>query len=463
VHAQIELTCIYNPTVQPPTTEYSSREVVPSQLLLAQLKKAHAQFCFHYGTMAMNWERFDRAAFCRRLEKYWLRWAWVRWEVVLRGSPVVDILGEKAITMAGGRMGKEIEKQERGFMVEWAKKEKARGLVDMVVSRFGEEESPAVSTETSGTTAKGGSGLWFWPPHRRSGGTSKDTKESVEELPPILMPSDGCVFKGTGVLEVKEVTNYLSELYEKGDNAYTVSSNGVRRKKRKKKPNEPSRLGISSGESSPRRSTSTIRQAREGLDGPRRSGTNLGKAASENSTETTKPPDPVSPPGASGSSDVPAGPSQGEAAEDTTTKLRSLAAANGKILNLLTFGWSSRVQLGRSVTPSETGDSTAPEDNTEPAETETTATPTEVTKDEYVKQQRGAFLVGFQGDLDLEDIDDDHEDSSGRITCRTVWLPRTPPTDESLEFTSETPDADQPKPPPLEEFKIVVYTVFLPS
>ncbi|KAF8544076.1 hypothetical protein BDD12DRAFT_817892 [Trichophaea hybrida] len=457
VHAQIELTYIYNPIVQPPTTEYSSREVAPPQLLLAQLKKAHAQFCFLYGTMAMNWERLDRVTFCRRLEKYWLRWAWVRWEVMLWGSPAVDILGDKAISMAGGRLGKEIEKHERDFMVEWAKKEKVRGLVDMVVSRFGEADSPAVRIDASGTTARGGSGLWFW--HRKGEGTSNDSKKSADELPPTLMPSDGCIFKGIDALEVKEVTNYLSELYEKGDDAYAVSNSGVRRKKRKK-PNEPSRLGISSGESSPRRSTSTVRLAREGSDGPKRSGSNLGKEASENPTETTKPPNPISPSGESGLGNVLAGPSQGEDTEDTTTKLRSLAAANGKILNLLTFGWSSRVNLGRSTAPAEdTGDSTTPEDNTEPTETETTGPPTETAKNEDIKRQRGSFLVGFQGDLDLEDIDDDHEDSSGRITSRTAWLSRTPLVDKTLETTStEILDADRPKPPPLEEFKIVVYT-----
>jgi hypothetical protein len=478
VHAQVDLTYIHDPTVQPPTQEYSSREIAPPQLLIAQLKKAYAQFRFHYGTFATNWERLDRTQFCRRLEKYWLRWAWVRWDVMLHGSPVADMLAEKAVRMAGGRLGKEIGPQERGFLEGWVKKEKAHGLVDMIVSRFGEEPPPpeeeaGTDTSSSGTTTTArGSGLWFWSSQRGGASPAKDSKKNVEDQsPPVLLPSDGCVFKGIGAVDVKDVASYLSELYEKGDDTYVVTGNGVRRKRRRKRPNGTPQLGISSGESTPRRSTSTVRHVRSESDGPhRRTGSNLGREPevlqepvpppSETSPEApqTSDPPPETETVATPNPPPPADASSAVAGENVSTKYRNLISANGKILNMLTFGWSSRVQqLGRSLTPSEAGGDSiaATEDNTESSSGDV-STPQDATQDVPKKDRRGSFLIGFQGDLDIEDIDDDHEDSSGRITTRTVWLPRTAPPPENDDSTAQ-------EKPALEEFRMAVYTVSLAS
>jgi hypothetical protein len=474
VHAQVDLTYIHDPTVQPPTQEYSSREIAPPHLLLAQLKKAYAQFRFHYGTFAMNWERLDRAQFCRRLEKYWLRWAWVRWDVMLHGSPVADMLAEKAVRMAGGRLGKEIGPPEREFLEGWVKKEKIHGLVDMVVSRFGEEpqEEPGTDTSSSGTTTTGrGSGLWFWPSQRDGASPAKDSKKNVEDQPPpVLLPSDGCIFKGIGAVDVKDVANYLSELYEKGDDTYVVTGNGVRRKRRRKRPNGTPHLGISSGESTPRRSTSTVRHVRSEADGAhRRTGSSLGRESevlqepapspSEMSSEAPQTSDhpPETETVVTPKPSPPADASSAATGDNVSTKYRNLISANGKILNMLTFGWSSRVQqLGRSLTPSEAGGDSiaATEDNAESSSGDLSA-PQDATQDAPKKdRRRGSFLIGFQGDLDIEDIDDDHEDSSGRITTRTVWLPRT-------ASPSENDDSTTQENPALEEFRMAVYTVSL--
>lgn len=454
IHAAIDLTCLHNPTVQPPTQEWSSREVAPTQLLVAQIKRAYSQYRFLYGRFQMGWEKLERAAFCKRVEKFWLRWAWVRWEVVLHGSPVIDMLAEKTVNMAGGRLGKEeIGRQEKEFMEGWIRKESAHGLVDMVVSRFGEREVEAAPEDASPTRTKSGSPFWFWNPHRRSDSSStKDPNKNTEDLPPVLMPSDGCVFKGIGAVEVNDVASYLSELYEKAEETYVVTGNGVRRKRRRKRPRDNSRLGVSSGESSPRRSTSTIRHARE--DGPKPTNSGLGRNEPESpEVQPSSPisPDaaleaatPSSPPDAPPPADDPP-PLQPAACDDSSLRFRNLSAANGKILNLLTFGWSSRVQSGSTSAPSEAGDG----GDTDSVFGDASAPATSTTESE--KKRRGAFLIGFQGDLELEDIDDDHEDSSGRITSRTVWLPRTPPSDSE--------EAENAVPHPLSEFKLVVYTV----
>ncbi|KAI5857095.1 hypothetical protein BZA05DRAFT_428672 [Tricharina praecox] len=453
IHAAIDLTCLHNPTVQPPTQEWSSREVAPTQLLVAQIKRAYSQYRFLYGRFQMGWEKLERAAFCKRVEKFWLRWAWVRWEVVLHGSPVIDMLAEKTVNMAGGRLGKEeIGRQEKEFMEGWIRKESAHGLVDMVVSRFGEREVEAAPEDASPTRTKSGSPFWFWNPHRRSDSSStKDPNKNTEDLPPVLMPSDGCVFKGIGAVEVNDVASYLSELYEKAEETYVVTGNGVRRKRRRKRPRDNSRLGVSSGESSPRRSTSTIRHARE--DGPKPTNSGLGRNEPESpEVQPSSPisPDaaleaatPSSPPDAPPPADDPP-PLQPAACDDSSLRFRNLSAANGKILNLLTFGWSSRVQSGSTSAPSEAGDG----GDTDSVFGDASAPATSTTESE--KKRRGAFLIGFQGDLELEDIDDDHEDSSGRITSRTVWLPRTPPSDSE--------EAENAVPHPLSEFKLVVYT-----
>jgi len=461
IHAAIDLTCIHNPTVQPPTQEWSSRELAPTHLLVAQIRRAYAQYRFLYGTFQMGWERMERGPFCKRVEKYWLRWAWVRWEVVLHGSPVIDMLSEKAVKMAGGKLGKEeIGRQEKKFLEGWIRKESVHGLVDMVVSRFGEQESEAPPEDASSPAkTKGGSPFWFWNSHRRSDSNStKDSNKGAEDLPPVLMPSDGCVFKGVGAVVVNDVANYLSELYEKGEETHVITGNGVRRKRRRKRPNDHSRLGVSSGESSPRRSTSTVRHVRE--DGPKRTNSGLGRREPE--SPEVQPPSDVPPPEASTPNSPPEAPppadgaprSQQPAGGDSgPLRFRSLSAANGKILNLLTFGWSSRVQSGSTSALSEGGDGGDTDsvfgDTLEPATTTV----------ESGKKRRGAFLIGFQGDLELEDIDDDHEDSSGRITSRTVWLPRTAPPAASEEEAGEDEEEDPAPPQPLSEFKLVVYTV----
>lgn len=396
---------------------------------------------------------------------------------MLHGNPLVDMLAEKGIKMAGGRQGKEVGKQEREFMEGWVKKEKPRGVVDMVVSRFGEEEAGgAPSGDVPGSKTPTPKTGWFWPsPHL---GGSKETKKPVEDLPPVLMPTDGCVFRGIGVLETKDVANYLTELYEKGDDSYTVTSSGVRRKKKKKRPTEfNTGTGLSSGESSPRRSTSTIRHARAGPD--LRPGSTLAIRGSESQPlERLESPleeplansdAPVEEPSANSDTSV-AGSASGET---SSHKPRSLSIANGKFLNMLTFGWGDRIQQQLShrgsAVPSDAEDSSAIDDTPEaPPEPAAAVPPIEsLPEPEETGKKRGVFLVGYQGDLDIEDIDDDFENSDGRITSRTVWLSRTLKIEDEGQSSTAEPDIPDPertaKPPALEEFKLVVYTVSPPE
>ncbi|KAI5813386.1 hypothetical protein BZA77DRAFT_321377 [Pyronema omphalodes] len=443
IHAEIALTCIHNPTVTPPTTEWNNREVSPVQVIVAQIRRAHRGFCFQYGTMEECWKKMDRAAFAKRIEKYWMKWAWVRWDPVIGGSPVVDVLSEGAIKMAGAVPGKELEDKEREWLRNWAETEKKRGLVDIVVSRFGEAEQHEQAQDD-----KRASGSWFW-----GKAEEKETKKKKEEdgLPPLLLPSDGCVFAGIGNLDTREVANYLQEQYEKGDETYVVTANGIRRRKRKKKLEEqPSRPSISSGDSTPthRRSTSTIRQHS-------RTSSNLTRS-SESPSESTPlieiPPAPISEepeeslstsvpkpisissePATTSTSQLPSSAGLGLGVtvdsltpEALTNRLKSLTVHNTKVLNLLTFGWGSKII--RSPSP---GIPTSP-------------TPSSPTISELPRKSNASFLIGFQGDLSHDDFDE----PAGRITSRSVWLPSA----------SSANDVDGQQQRELKEYKIVVYT-----
>ncbi|CCX34972.1 hypothetical protein FPQ18DRAFT_404922 [Pyronema domesticum] len=443
IHAEIALTCIHNPTVTPPTTEWNNREVAPVQVIVAQIRKAHRGFCFQYGTIEECWTKMDKAAFGKRIEKYWMRWAWVRWDPVIGGSPVVDVLSEGAIKMAGAVPGKELEDKEREWLRNWAETERKRGLVDIVVSRFGEAEQQEVQVQED----KRASGSWFWGKTEE-----KEVKKKKEEdgLPPLLLPSDGCVFTGIGNLDTREVANYLQEQYEKGDETYVVTANGIKKKKRKKKVEEnPSRPSISSGDSTPthRRSTSTIRQHS-------RTSSNLTRSsepASESTPMTEIPPAPISeepeeplatstskpttnssePTSSKSTNSLPAAADLGLGVsvdaltpEALTNRLKSLTVHNTKVLNLLTFGWGSKVI--RTPSP---GIPTSP-------------TPSSPTISELPRKSNASFLIGFQGDLSHDDFDE----PAGRITSRSVWLPSAS-SENGAEGERE-----------LKEYKIVVYT-----
>jgi hypothetical protein len=364
---------------------------------------------------------------------------------MMAGNPAVDMLLEgDRIKMAGGRAGREIAQQQSEFFEGWGRKEKARGLVDMVVCRFGEPETE-VDEKEEATEKPGRSGLWFWP----SGSTTKESGKQVQEAPPVLMPTDGCIFRGIGALDtrsVADITSYLADLYEKGDDAHNASARGTRRRTRKRPQTVAASGRVSSTESSPRRSTSTVRNPRESSDTLKRTGSNLRQVEPETTVlEELRHLEPA-----------PASEEPGEQypseEETATTKQRSV---NRKILNMLTFGWSTRIPgLSRgSAPPSEAGDVTP----SESAQSETEAT---ASAEQRVDNKKGGvFLIGFQGDLDIEDIDDDHDDSVGRITSRSVWVSLSQETPTAGGDNLCKDEESTPHSADLQEFKIAIYAV----
>ncbi|KAH0613266.1 uncharacterized protein H6S33_009646 [Morchella sextelata] len=506
VLAQIDLTYIHNPSTYPPTIEYSSREVAPPLVLLAQIRQAYNQFRFHYGSFAQNHAKLGRTAFCRRLEKYWLRWAWGRWEVMLHGSPGTVAFGDGGIKMVGGRPGKEIAEEERKFLKTWAEKEKTKGMVDMVVFRFGDfiEEEEDKDKDKSAQ-----SGYWFWGNTTKAVAAAMSTTSTLpkgksSKGPGIIMPQDGCVFPGTGSLEarsVRDIATYISELYQFGDDISRRSASSKQKKNRKrpkglfnKAPSSGYSADNSSVESSPRRSLSAVRDEARSTPPPPAAGSNLKPSADEASD------------GSRGR--------VGQATAEESSKSKITINANAKIFNLLTFGWSGGSTksaandsntgtnvptVASSATPTST--TTADATITSSSEPEPTPPPmTNVDPMEHVerappralggndgnssKSKRARFMIGFLGDVYAEDLDDDLQDaqSTGRITSRTVWAERkkpspSPPSPEqdNASRSTEVAVADasgkgkrkdstsqgqttQQASINLEEFRIVVYT-----
>lgn len=436
---------------------------------------------------------------------------------MLHGSPGTVALGDGGIKMVGGRPGREIAEEERKFLRTWAEKEKTKGMVDMVVFRFGdfvEEEDKDKDKDKSAQ-----SGYWFWGNTTKAvvaaamSTTSTLPKGKSSKGPGIIMPQDGCIFPGTGSLEacsVRDIATYISELYQYGDDISRRSASSKEKKNRKrprglfnKAPSSGYSADNSSVESSPRRSLSAVGDEARSTPPPPAAGSNLKPSADEASDESRG--------------------RVGQTTAEESSKSKITLNANAKIFNLLTFGWSGGSTKSAAANDSNAGTTNAPTaassatptgtttatDATITSSSEPEPTPppmTNVDPMEHVerappravgandgngsKSKRARFIIGFLGDLYAEDLDDDLQDaqSTGRITSRSVWAERKKPPQSPLSLeqvynaskSTEVAVADasgkgkrkdnasqgqttRQASINLEEFRIVVYTVRIPS
>jgi len=385
---------------------------------------------------------------------------------MLHASPATGVLGGGGIKMAGGRPGKEIGCKERDFLKGWADKEKSKGLVDLVASRFG--EPPEESKKAKGS--EGHSGFWFWNSSNKLP-TPSTPSQKGQQGSAFVMPQDGCILPGTGVLDsrsIQDVATYLSELYQYGDESFSRSSASSRLKKNRNRPKAPAKDGSVGGP--PQTNTSTARPAGAEL-----------QAASSPSGPTTSVAiyEPVKDGGPQGRA-VETSP---QMTQELSNKKQSPSNTNAKILNLLTFGWS-----GGSAPAKDTGTRGADSTNTSPTPSSRTPSPAPMKVVDPQAQaveeadgpagrirgenpNRARFVIGFMGDLDVEDLDE--SESGGRITSRTIWASRSITENEPDEQArgdtkldgglerrnSRTPTIKQAN---LEELRIVIYAVYIP-
>jgi hypothetical protein len=213
-------------SINEPAIEYSSREVSPPALLVQQLVRAHSIFLLHHGsTFQRMFAKHKRDKFCNILDKYWSRFA-SHWDVLLHGSPAVDIYSGMKLA-AGGELGMGVGEEdwgssERDVLEDFARR--TEGLVDVVVSRFG-EASPLQLAKSS-----------IDPKHL-------DRPELEPWVGSGRSPNapDGVVFSGLGAVSrrsLRDLSHWVETIYCYGDRAYGISDNPTsHRKKRRPRRN----------------------------------------------------------------------------------------------------------------------------------------------------------------------------------------------------------------------------------
>ncbi|RAH83348.1 hypothetical protein BO86DRAFT_408625 [Aspergillus japonicus CBS 114.51] len=211
-----------------PKLTYSSREMCPPQLLIQQMRRAHSIFLLHHQfTLDALYDHVGRSKFCDLLDSFWWRFAW-SWEMLLSGNPVVDMYDGIKLS-AGGELGVGVGEEEWGSGEREVLEDfvsRTDGLVDMIVSRFGDSSTSSRESvsENRGSTSKGKS----------------ENAESWLGADVAPKPSDGVIFSGVGALSrpsVVRVSQWMEWIYRYGVDAYAVSEDPAcpRRRKRRRK------------------------------------------------------------------------------------------------------------------------------------------------------------------------------------------------------------------------------------
>ncbi|CAI7605986.1 unnamed protein product [Penicillium crustosum] len=222
--ASIDLTRIPTDTPQrssglsdSPAFHYSSREMGPPPLLIQQLRRAHSEFLLHHDFKLDDiLHQVGRSTFCLFLERFWENFAW-NWELLLTGNPIVEIYNGIKLS-AGGELGIGVGEEEWGSGEREVLEDfvtRTDGLVDLVVSRFGDP-----SPRFDGSPALAGSNnqsQWL--------GADNDPR-----------PSDGVIFTGVGALSrhsLAHVSHWMECIYRFGDAAYGVGRDPTSLRRRK--------------------------------------------------------------------------------------------------------------------------------------------------------------------------------------------------------------------------------------
>lgn len=409
-----------------PAVEYSSREVSPPALLIQQLVRAHNIFLLHHGMSLWGmFEKHNRTKFCNILEKYWSRFS-NNWDVLLHGSPAVDIYNGMKLA-AGGELGMGVGEEEWGSgerLVLEDFVQKTEGLVDLIVSRFGEPSSTQDPKRSADANEHGDlTDLEPWIGSGRTPGAA-----------------DGIVFSGVGAItrrSLRDTSQWIETIYSHGEYAYGVRDNPTtdrKRRRRKEPPTSPSpdpaprtarRKDVSNGQPS----TTNIAPPSAPMIPPdiaRRVETSLDKASS--AVES----------------------SQGNATDKQEPLLASLGDTE-TWMKYLTLGygtaWGSRkaasdepAALQKPAT--EDPSPAAPMRYVDPEPDVDHAA--ERLKTQIRQENAGYFVIGLKGDMEEGEGDDSNEDGdwNNRTLLRTVHVQ---PTDESTPETPGTGDDSSPQ------------------
>ena len=200
----------------------------PPHLLIQQLRRAHSAFLLHQDpTLDALYSRVGRPTFCGLIDNFWWRFAW-SWEVLLSGNPAVDIYNGIKLS-AGGELGIGVGEEEWGSGEREVLEDfvaRTEGLLDLVVSRFGDPRPP-IENLAAGNRP--------WNPLDR--GTAEDQWLGLGACP---RPADGVIFSGVGAVSrpsLLRISQWMESIYRYGVDAYGVGEDPTlsRRRKRRKK------------------------------------------------------------------------------------------------------------------------------------------------------------------------------------------------------------------------------------
>lgn len=176
--------------------------------------------------------RLSRDKFCSTLDRYWSRFC-KTWDVLLHGNPATDIFSGIKLA-SGGELGMGVGEEDWGSGEREVLEDLTRrteGMVDCVVSRFGEPAKAIASDE--------------------------DSLPEYEALPwmgsgnrPIA--SDGVVFGGVGAISrssLRNVSLWMRQIYTLGEYAYGVRDNPLRERRRRRRRNPAEMQKEADGES----------------------------------------------------------------------------------------------------------------------------------------------------------------------------------------------------------------------
>lgn len=378
------------------------------------------------------------------LEKYWTRFA-NSWDVLLHGSPAVEIYNGLKLA-AGGELGMGVGEEEWGSGERLVLEDyvhKTPGLVDVMVSRFGE---PSPQQDQSKSTD---------PPKKP---TDVATLEPWIGSGRVPEPADGVFFSGVGAVareSLRDLSHWTESIYAYGDHAYGVRDNPMttvsRRRRRELKP--------------PKASPEPVKPPR---------------------TPTPEPPTPSKslPPGipppivkAAETSLKKASAAANASDADSKNGSQPLLASMGDSetwVKYLTLGYGTAWGTGKahertptqeSVSESQDGPMSALRHVEPEPDVDHVA---ERLKAQISSENNGYFAVGLKGDMDEVHIDDENDDGdwNNRTVLRTVYVklePKAgPETPGSLEYDLAAFEESMRNPsrrPGLTRLRPVVYVV----
>ncbi|KAL2857771.1 hypothetical protein BJY01DRAFT_114682 [Aspergillus pseudoustus] len=380
-----------------PSFTYSSRELTPPQLIIQQLRRAHSIFLLHHASsLDMLYKSADKPTFCTFLENFWLRFAW-NWDVLLFGNPAVEMYNGVKLS-AGGELGFGVGEEEWGSGEREVLEDfvsRTEGLVDLVVSRFGD---PCESIQDTQTTSKPGD--------------AADERWLGSDAYP--RPSDGVVFSGVGAIARKSlvtISQWAEWIYRYGTDAYGVGEDPTSPRRRKRRKRQRGTITGKAGKerSAPPDASQSVVPERPFSPGIPR-------------PLVTGPPSPPPP-----SSDA-EGKTRAQANDESSQGLGDRASewmttGTETFVKYLTLGYGSSWLSSGSSTPRLQAESSKEEDNSRPAGNSSLRP---INQPRY--SNRGRYIIGLQDrktspDIILEETDPaDSTSFNEKIAIRAIHV-----------------------------------------